>query len=26
VKAVTFHDMMIERMEDGYAVQVLVDT
>ncbi|PXF60945.1 MAG: archease [Candidatus Methanogaster sp.] len=26
VKAVTFHDMVIERMDEGYAVQVLVDT
>ncbi|MEA1893678.1 MAG: archease [Euryarchaeota archaeon] len=26
VKAVTFHDMVVERVDDGYAVQVLVDT
>ena len=26
VKAVTFHDMVIERMDGGYMVQVLVDT
>lgn len=26
VKAVTFHDMMIEQTDDGYMVQVIVDT
>ena len=26
VKAVTFHDMAIERTDEGYMVQVLVDT
>jgi SHS2 domain-containing protein len=26
VKAVTFHDMVVERADDGYTVQVLVDT
>ena len=26
VKAVTFHDMMIERTDAGYVVQVVVDT
>jgi SHS2 domain-containing protein len=26
VKAVTFHDMTIERTDAGYVVQVVVDT